>query len=445
MQFYHKIRIILSLCFFLMVFSVVGEAAVQQVDNRLPNYYANSVPVYQWPDFSNNGQSYLMFNALWVGWDDEERAWKYNKVIDASRGTIDPGDPVSWIVTGNNVGFFHGKLDQLPPGTHINNKYNPDMPAYRCGQDDIQVKVGTVWIDKYSCRIIDVGADYKGADVKGTYFIQRNENKKDSQHDHNHNDFGILAGNGQNVPPYWMAFSQRAECSTGMTWFVARRAAVNAGKRLVTNGEWQDGAAGTALSKGRGGELPASWDTIAAQEISTFGCVGMAGNVNEWVSDWMQGNGMFYQGPVQKNAFDEIEKKTSFKSEEIWEELKKNYYLDENRKISSRFQPDMKAFTLEIDPKFKDIEKLIVETLKMIRIGKGQYDPGFFPNTGVSYGNDSVSEVKSASNQAEGQCFPAALLRGGELKMNEQAGVFSIMAGIAPSSPCGCTGFRCAK
>jgi len=50
----------------------------------------------------------------------------------------------------------------MPSGTHINNRYNPCAIAYKCGQDDIQVRVGGIWVDKYPARIIDVGSGYSG-------------------------------------------------------------------------------------------------------------------------------------------------------------------------------------------------------------------------------------------------------------------------------------------
>jgi formylglycine-generating enzyme required for sulfatase activity len=172
-------------------------------------------------------------------------------------------------VNGTTIGYFSGNLDRLVPGTHINNRYNPEMMASRCNQDDIQVKVGSFWVDKYSCRIIDVSPSYAGTTWK--------DDSADMQTSAN-----------LDVPPYWMAFSQKDRGSTGMTWFVAGKAAVNAGKRLLHNAEWQLAALGTARSSGNGITNGSTWASVPDQDVSQYGVVGMAGNLWEWVADWGQ-------------------------------------------------------------------------------------------------------------------------------------------------------------
>jgi hypothetical protein len=166
---------------------VSSDAGDGQAFIRASNF--NPVSTAYWPDFDITAP-YLLRNALWVGWDDSKKAWKYTRGSDNDRGVTDPGDPANWVVKGEDTGYFDGDLDILPPGAHMNNRYNPRMMACRCNQDDIQVKVGSFWIDKYPCRIIDVGPDYTGTTWK------------DDTAD-------MTTSANTDVSPFWMAFSQR--------------------------------------------------------------------------------------------------------------------------------------------------------------------------------------------------------------------------------------------
>ncbi len=254
----------------------IGEpTALLHVDDRPGNDRGyirasnfNPIPAKFWPQF-DQAPPYLLKNALWIGWDSRRKVWKYYREYEADRGISDPGNPTNWKINGSTVGYYDGNQDQLPPGTHLNNRYNPRMPAARCGQDDIQVRAGSTWVDKYPSAIIDVGFNYAGGEFK--------------------DDSPVMRSSGNNkVPPTWMAFSQRRRGSTGMTWFVAAQAAANAGKRLLSNSQWQTAAMGTIRSSGNQMVDGNDWKVISSQDFSRFGVVGMAGNLWEWVGEWGQ-------------------------------------------------------------------------------------------------------------------------------------------------------------
>lgn len=82
--------------------------------------------------------------------------------------------------------------------------------------------------------------------------------------------------------------------ANGVTWFQAAQACANVGKRLPSNAEWQMAAVGTNAADvdtncnvGNGSEVinAASANPLC---VSSFGVVNMAGNVSEWVADWIQ-------------------------------------------------------------------------------------------------------------------------------------------------------------
>ena len=230
------------------------------------------IPTAQYPTFDGSSP-YLLLGALWVGYDATANCWKYNKQA-SGRGTTDPGNPNTWTVNGTTINYFNGNLSKLPSGSHINNRYDPETMASKYSQDDIMVKTGNFWTDKYESRIIN---------VNGNTFQDNDDATAADPADTD------IRGNGQGIPPTWMAFSQKNNGSSGMSWFVAQKTAGNVGKRLITNAEWQLAASGTLLTDLTGmvwtGE---NWSTIPDNNVSLYGVVGMAGSLNEWVADWGQ-------------------------------------------------------------------------------------------------------------------------------------------------------------
>ena len=86
-----------------------------------------------------------------------------------------------------------------------------------------------------------------------------------------------------------------------ITWFQAQQACANAGKRLLTNAEWQMAAAGTPdpgvsaagsedcnTANGGGSGVDDVVPTGSRDNcVSNHGVTDMGGNLNDWVADWI--------------------------------------------------------------------------------------------------------------------------------------------------------------
>jgi hypothetical protein len=150
------------------------------------------------------------------------------------------------------------------------------------GQDasDVMVQVGPLCVDKYEASVWDT------ADGSGTQFG-----------DTANGDNYLCSDNGNDCTagtanPIYARSQAGVEPSRYITWFQAQQACANVGKRLLTNAEWQMAAAGTPGADDgtcNGSGSIAHTDANAGC-VSTYGAVNMAGNVWEWVADWIQGN-----------------------------------------------------------------------------------------------------------------------------------------------------------
>ena len=228
------------------------------------------IPTAQYPTFSETSSGYtLLSGALWVGYDTSLGVWKYNKQ-SFGRGLSDPGNPSSWVVDGGTIGLFNGDFSSLPSGTHINFKYDPRTKAALYNKDDIAVRVGSLWVDKYEARVID---------VLSNTFIDNDISSNSMP------DGTFLNGNGQQLPISYLSFSQKNNGSSGMSWYASQVALANNEKRLLTNSEWQVAASGTESSGGVGTNLGENWSSVNDVDISRYGIVGCVGSLWEWVAD----------------------------------------------------------------------------------------------------------------------------------------------------------------
>ena len=107
---------------------------------------------------------------------------------------------------------------------------------------------------------------------------------------------GTFPNNGQWTAPLYAVSVAGVHPTACVSWFQAAQACRLSGKRLLTNLEWQDAAAGTPDpgSSPGAGDCNTNTNSSAAVDTgsranckSSWGAFDMVGNVDEWVSDWV--------------------------------------------------------------------------------------------------------------------------------------------------------------
>lgn len=240
------------------------------------------IPNNCWPEFDTQ-MPFLINGPLWIGFDEDKQQWKYlklktvKKATEKERGLIDPGNPLLWSNDMGEIGFFNTALNDVPSGTHINNKYNPTTIANKYNIDDIMIKVGDFWVDKYESSLVKI--------ENKNHFTYIDDPKYGGVDSTNK----CKTGTAFDMSTNYIAVSQRRRASSGLTYFVAEQAAVNNGKHIIRNEQWQAAASGTSRSNATGMQSNGEdWKKIKDIDISRYGVVGCAGSLWEWTSSWGQ-------------------------------------------------------------------------------------------------------------------------------------------------------------
>jgi hypothetical protein len=138
------------------------------------------------------------------------------------------------------------------------------------GSGDVMVAAGAVCIDKYEASIWSTPTG-------GTQFGATSDNFPAGCLDTGFGCKGkIFARSVVGVTP-----------SRFVTYFQAQQALANSGKRLPSNAEWQQAAIGTPEGQCNTGDGVARATGLFDNCVSDWGAFDMAGNLAEWVGDWV--------------------------------------------------------------------------------------------------------------------------------------------------------------
>jgi formylglycine-generating enzyme required for sulfatase activity len=176
----------------------------------------------------------------------------------------------------------------------------------KCPPDSVQV--GPVCVDKYEASVWSI-PDPTGANKKLVAKLQKGKvtlgdlTAAGATHlGDTFPPFNLTAypasfpANGNWTAPVYAASVAGVLPSSSITWFQAEQACRLAGKRLLTNQEWQAAAAGTPDPAG-GVDDGATECNVSTADVptptgsrpaclSSWGTFDMVGNVFEWVADW---------------------------------------------------------------------------------------------------------------------------------------------------------------
>lgn len=205
-------------------------------------------------------------------------------VTDALAGKANTADVDSALAGKANSADLNAKAnagDVSANSAAISGLQQRQISSLDCkGNDasDIMVRVGNVCVDKYEASVWDATGS---SQITGTLPCSVNgSNCSATDNTGADNTNAIYARSVSGVTP-----------TARITWYQAAQACANAGKRLLTNAEWQVAAAGTPKTGCNNTNVGLGATGASSACISNWGVNDMAGNLTEWVAEWIQGNG----------------------------------------------------------------------------------------------------------------------------------------------------------